>query len=168
MPSATARKPPAVTKSKSLKLDDEKVLAMAKAGVSIQDIAQHQGVADTTVWRFLKAHQGELQAIDIYKAHRADLYAGVQLKALDVQERILSTLTDGVLLAAKPTEKAMILNAVNNVFGTIFDKERLERGQSTANVSLIGKMMGGAFESAHKSTTNSGDHPQIAEAKSDT
>lgn len=141
---------PANRKRTPRKLNDEKVLAMAKAGVPAADIARHQGVDPSTIHRFLQAHKQILTDVDIYKAQRADIHAGIQLKALDVQERILATITDGVLEAAKLTEKAMLLNSLNNVFGTCFDKERLERGESTSNISVLSRVIDSRVSGVHR------------------
>jgi len=132
------------------KLDRKKTLALAAAGMSQADIAKHQGVAQTTVYRFLQSQGAHCHSREIYKKHRAEVFADLQAKALDVQARILESLDDGVLSAAKPSEKSMLLNAINNTFGTIYDKERLENGQSTQNHSLVHRMMGSAFKESHK------------------
>jgi hypothetical protein len=132
------------------KLDDQKVLALARAGVPAVDIAKHQGVQRTTVWRFLQQHKESISRVEIFKANRADLLADLQGDAMDLQKRIIATFDDGMLSALKPGEKTGLLMALNATHGTTFDKERLERGQSTQNVSLIGKMMGSALDSAHK------------------
>ena len=148
--SGTTTAPPSKRKRTARKLDDEKVLALARAGVPAVDIAKHQGVERTTVWRFLQQHKDDLKSVDIYKANRADMLACLQGETLSLQKRIIASFDDGVLSALKPTEKTGLLMALNATHGTTFDKERLERGQSTQNVSLIGKMMGEAFGSVHK------------------
>jgi len=135
-------------KRKPRKLDSEKVLTLARAGMSDGDIAKHQGVQRTTVWRFLEAHRAEISSINIYKSHRADLLAGLQGDCLDLQKRIVASIDDGVLAALKPSEKTGLLMALNATHGTIYDKERLERGQSTANVGLVAKIMAPALSAA--------------------
>jgi hypothetical protein len=107
-------------------------------------------VQRTTVWRFLQQHKESISRVEIFKANRADLLAGLQGDAMDLQKRIIATFDDGMLSALKPGEKTGLLMALNATSGTTFDKERLERGQSTQNVSLISKMMGSALDSAHK------------------
>lgn len=131
------------------KLDRKKVVDLYKKGLSTEEIAKHQGVAPSTVWRFLQQTKPEQQALESFKANRADVLARLQAKSLSAQERILDTLDDGVVAALTPSQKSGLLMSLNAQSGTVFDKERLERGQSTSNVSLVGKMMGEAFASSH-------------------
>ena len=137
-------------KSAPRKLDPGTVERLAAAGLGPVDIAKHQGVDRVTVWRYLHDHKLETKHIETFKAYRADLLAGLQSDSLSLQKRILATFDDGILSVLKPGEKTGLLMALNATSGTTFDKERLERGQSTQNVSLISKMMGSALDSAHK------------------
>jgi len=134
---------------KARKINRKKVLDLHAKGLSTEEIARHQGVAPSTVWRFLQQTEPERQALEQFKTCRADVLARIQAKSLDAQERILDTLDDGMVAALTPSQKSGLLMSLNAQSGTVFDKERLERGQSTQNVSLIGKMMGAAFEAAH-------------------
>lgn len=157
------------TKRTARKLDRKKVLDLHQRGFSNPEIAQQQGVAPTTVWRFLQQTKPERQALETFKASRADVLARLQAKSLDAQERILDTLDDGMIVALTPSQKSGLLMSLNAQSGTVFDKERLERGQSTANVSLIGKMMGAAFEAVHtpvkkKDTARSHGQGETSEA----
>lgn len=144
------RNPSAQGTRRARSLDRDKALAMARAGVPPQDIAQHQGVARTTVWRFLQTHKDELTNLNIYKANRADYMAALHGEAVSLQKRIIATFDDGVLSALKPSEKTGLLMALNATAGTVFDKERMERGESTSNVAIIGKIMLSAIDSAFK------------------
>ena len=45
------------------------------------------------------------------------------------------------LRTPKPHEKGSLLHALNIQAGTLYDKERLERGQSTQNLSIFGKLI---------------------------
>jgi IS30 family transposase len=134
---------------KARKINRKKVLDLHAKGLSTEEIARHQGVAPSTVWRFLQQTEPERQALETFKANRADVLARLQAKSLDAQERILDTIDDGMVAALTPSQKSGLLMSLNAQSGTVFDKERLERGQSTANVSLIGKMMTTALEAAH-------------------
>lgn len=132
------------------KLDRKKVLDLYQRGFSNPEIAQHEGVATTTVWRFLQQTKPERQALEYFKANRADVLARLHAKSLDVQERIIDTLDDAVIKALTPSQKTGLLMSLNAQSGTAFDKERLERGKSTMNVSTLVRILGAAFESAHK------------------
>ena len=137
------------TKRNARKMDRAKVVALAKQGMSTLDIAQHQKVAPSTVFRFLQQSKPERQAVEQFKAGRADVLARLQAKSLDAQERILDTLDDGVISALTPSQKTGLLMALNAQHGTSFDKERLERGQSTSNHSIMSAMLGHAVKTLY-------------------
>ncbi|MDI3462766.1 MAG: hypothetical protein OJF50_001587 [Nitrospira sp.] len=126
---------------KARKLDRKKVLDLHARGFSASEIAQQQGVAHSTVWRFLERMKPEIGAVEIFKQNRADVLARIQAKSLDAQERIIDTLDDGLLAALTPSQKSSMLMALNAQSGTAFDKERLERGQSTANINTLSRMI---------------------------
>jgi hypothetical protein len=145
------RKPyPKNRKQTYRKVDPDAIRRLADAGLGTVDIAQHQGVERTTVWRYLQQHRIEQKNIQTFKEHRADLLAGLQSDALSLQKRVLATFDDGVLQALKPGEKTGLLMALNATHGTTFDKERLERGESTQNISTISRMIDNRVSSAHK------------------
>lgn len=141
---------PANRKRTYRKVDPDAVKRLAAAGLGPVDIAKHQGVSRVTAWRFLEQHKLEQKNIDTFKAHRADLLAGLQSDALSLQKRILSTFDDGVLSVLKPGEKTGLLMALNATHGTTFDKERLERGESTQNISTISRMIDNRVQEIHK------------------
>ena len=140
------------TKRNARKMDRAKVVALAKQGMSTLDIARHQNVSPSTVWRFLQQTKPERQALELFKAHRADVLAGLQAKSLDTQERILDTLDDHVINALTPSQKSGLLLALNAVSGTSYDKERLERGESTENISTVSRMLE-SVKSIHRRQT---------------
>jgi len=126
-------------------LDKQRALEQAERGLTPQEIADSQGVHRTTVWRFLEASKPELQALHDFKTNRADVFAKLQAQAIDLQFKIIASFEkDGVLDALTPSQKSGLLGSLNAVAGTIYDKERLERGQSTENVSLLTKVLGSA------------------------
>ena len=129
------------TKRTARKLDQKKALRQASRGMSNPEIAKQQGVASSTVFRFMQRMKPERQALESFKAQRADVLARLQAKSLDAQERILDTLDDGVMKALTPSQKTGLLMALNAQHGTSFDKERMERGQSVANVSILTTML---------------------------
>jgi IS30 family transposase len=129
------------TKRTARKLDRAMALEQAKRGMSTVEIAKRQGVAPSTVFRFLQRMKPEQRALEHFKTHRADVLAKLQLKSLDAQERIIDTLNDGVIKALTPSQKSSFLISLNVTTGTCFDKERLQRGQSTSNQSIISRML---------------------------
>lgn len=141
------------TQRKARKLNRQKVLELAEQGMSTTDIAQHQGVDRSTVWRFLELANPERQALEHFKQHRGDILARLCGKSLEVQEKILDSLDDGVISALNPHQKSGLLAVLNSQSGTLFDKERLERGQSTANHSILTKVLNGALKDLYSPST---------------
>lgn len=132
--------PPAkpTRKRKPYKLDRSKVKKLAMQGMSNPDIAKHQGVAPSTVYRFLSGLKIDRPAVEEFKKHRADVLARVQAKNIDLHEALVEKLeVHCVAGALKPGQMINAIHALNNSTGTMFDKERLERGESTSNSSLI-------------------------------
>lgn len=132
------------------KLDRKKVVDLHKKGLSTEEIAKHQGVAPSTVWRFLQQTKPEQQALEQFKKNRADVLARIQAKSLDTQERILDTLDDAVLSELSPSQKSGLLMSLNAQSGTAYDKERLERGESTQNISTVSRMIDARVTSLYR------------------
>ena len=133
--------PPERTQRTPRKLDRAKTVELAQQGMSTADIAQHQGVVPSTVFRFLQQTKPEQAALGRFKKDRGDVFARLAAKSLDLQERILDTYDERLVAALKPHEKGSLLHALNIQAGTLYDKERLERGQSTSNLSVLAKLI---------------------------
>ena len=124
------------------KLDREKVQDLAARGLSTADIAKHQNVASTTVWRFLRQLKPQQQQLDQFLNRRADCLAQLHGQALDVQERVLDRMRedledDGIMKAMTPASKAKFLQAAVIAGGVSYDKERLQRNMSSSNLSIL-------------------------------
>lgn len=132
------------------KLDRELAREQAERGLTNQEIADSQGVDRTTVWRFMDSLKAERRAIEDFRANRADVFARLQGKAIDLQFRIIESFDDGVLASLTPSQKTALAMSLNAVVGTIYDKERLETGKSTENVSLLTRMLDSAQDQVFK------------------
>lgn len=142
---------------KPLKLDQVKTLALRARGLSTAEIAPIVGVNQSTVWRFLDSIDAEKVELSKFKVNRADVFAGLQGKALALQHKLVDHLMgDGVIDALSDGAKVQLANSINNVFGTAYDKERLERGQSTENHSVMHKILGSAFDGVHNPAITKG------------
>jgi len=86
------------------------------------EIAEIVGIDKSNVNRALKKYGLRRADIDGYKNNRADILAGLQT-------RVLQSVTDVDIEKAPFRDKIVAL-------GILFDKERLERGQSTGNLAL--------------------------------
>lgn len=129
------------TQRKARKLDRAKVVELAEQGLKTVDIAKHQGVAPSTIFRFLQQTEPDRLAVEGFKKDRGDVFARLSMKSLDVQEKIVETFDDALISTLKPHEKGSLLHALNIQAGTLYDKERLERGQSTSNQSILARFL---------------------------
>jgi transcriptional regulator with XRE-family HTH domain len=142
------------------KLNRKRATELAARGLTAAEIAEAQGVHRSTVWRFLQSTAPERQALVEFKKKRGDVFARIQGKSLDLQERILESIDDRVLSTTTLSQKSGLLHVLNAQAGTLYDKERLETGKSTSNVSLIGRMMGEAVRTAYQDTPASRDESE--------
>ena len=132
------------------KLDEAQVNRMALLGLKQSEIAQHQGVDPSVISRYLAERKITKSAVDTFRAARADVFADLQSKAIHAQSAIIDSLfQDGILKALDEKTKAGLMTALNAVSGTIYDKERLETGKSTQNVSTLARILGSAFDQVH-------------------
>ena len=152
---------------KPRKLDQKKVLDLHARGFSAPEIAQQQGVAHSTVWRFLERMKPEIVAVEEFKKKRADVLARIQAKSLDAQERIIDTLDEGLLSALTPSQKSAMLIALNAQSGTLYDKERLERGQSSHNLAILTAMLDCAHDKLYPKAVTPPVLPEPSHNKGD-
>jgi IS30 family transposase len=158
-----AEQKPACTernKRKARKLNRTRATELAAKGLNTAEIGQALNVDRSTVWRFLQSTAPERQALVDFKKQRGDVFARIQGKSLDLQERILESIDDRVLSTTTLSQKSGLLHVLNAQAGTLYDKERLETGKSTSNVSLIGRMMGEAVRTAYQDTPASRDESE--------
>jgi len=91
--------------------------------LSERQIAELAGCSKSSVHLALERYGINPNAIEGYKTNRADIFAGLQ-------DRILNKLTD---MALEKTPAIQLVTAAS----ILYDKERLERGESTSNVSVL-------------------------------
>jgi len=87
------------------------------------EIAKMADCSHVNVITTLQRYGINQNAVEGYKNHRAEILAGMQ-------EKILNTITEQDI-------KGVPLNLRVLSYGILYDKERLERGQSTDNQSVI-------------------------------
>ena len=90
--------------------------------LTTRQIATLADTGHTHVIATLQRYGVDQGQVESYKQHRADLLAGIQ-------SRILSTVTDDDI------KKANLYQRVTAA-AILYDKERLERGQSTSNTAV--------------------------------
>jgi len=91
--------------------------------LSQADLARINNVSQAAISMMFKRYGVNDKYLESFKTHRADIFAGIQ-------DTILKTLT------ATDIKKASVRDRVIAA-ATLYDKERLERGQSTSNVSVL-------------------------------
>lgn len=140
MPSAVLPQPKP-KRGRPRKLDAKKVLALADKGLSPGDIAKHQGVERTTVWRFLQQAGRQTDEIKAYKTDRADTLTVVHAEATELQLLAIRAakekLSDGECAAALTPQAIKTLGDLGTYAGGVaYDKERIERGPSAMPLSI--------------------------------
>lgn len=114
-----------------------KAQALLAGGKPTCEVMAATGLSETTVWRYGKELQKQAQSLEEFKNQRADVLALEQLKILDIQDTIRSSWDKGKILSLTESEKRTLYNVLSTDFGIKYDKERLERGESTDNVGIV-------------------------------
>jgi exopolyphosphatase/pppGpp-phosphohydrolase len=117
-------KPPR-KKSTPNKIDPAKLIKTAQENPNLTT-RQLGTLMDTThsaIVHAFKRYGLDRERIESFKVNRADIMAGLQ-------ETVAASFTEEDIKKASVRDRTIL-------FGTLYDKERLERGQSTQNVATI-------------------------------
>lgn len=98
-------------------------IATQHPDLSMREIGKMVDCSHVNVIKVLERYGINKNETEDYKAHRGDIQAGIQ-------DRILKSITDADIKAMPVGQRLM-------GYGILYDKERLERGQSTDNQSVI-------------------------------
>ena len=98
------------------------VIANLQAGMTVPEIAKLYAVTESSVRTFCSRHSLSLVDLRNWKRTRADL---LSIKQMQIVERMTPEKMEGASLR----DQAGALASLNNI-------ERLERGQSTANIDI--------------------------------
>jgi DNA-directed RNA polymerase specialized sigma subunit len=99
----------------------EKIIALYAKGMNMTEIGKVLGCSTAAISIRLKGHTEDLNALIPFKDSRADTLAFYQRK-------LLNSIDKGAI------EKCSAYQRVG-MFGILYDKERLERGESTQNIA---------------------------------
>lgn len=122
-PAKKRRKCPTMTQAKK-----DKLVELRTAGKSEREIARSIDVSPYAVHYWINALKLPThEEIQSYKENRADILAGLQA-------RIIKSITEADLSKATAYQKV-------GMYALLYDKERIERGQSTSNVSILTKII---------------------------
>jgi len=98
----------------------ESIIEYRRKGLTTREIATLLNCSHPNIVQRLQTLTDDVDSLDSYKIHRADILA---LNG----RKLLSKITDEKLQKASAYQLA-------GMYGILYDKERLERGQTTANV----------------------------------
>ena len=101
----------------------EKIIELYTKGLSQSEIAKYFNCSRQAINARVSPYLEDLQALPDFKKFRADVLAFHQ-------RRLLNSLDNESIQKASPFQRV-------GMFGILYDKERLERGESTENVSYI-------------------------------
>ncbi len=125
MATLSGREPKRRPRTKTTDVEKKEIITLATNNPALthQDIADITDVNRSTVTRVLQTYNIDKIQLDNYKNHRGDIFAGLQ-------HRLIVSCTDEDIKRAPMGSR--ILAAAQ-----LYDKERLERGQSTENVHQV-------------------------------
>jgi transposase len=123
--------------------DDKKVVvkSLVDAGTNYRKINEITGVSLGHITKIVKEFESSQDLINWYQKNKLNILMKAQLENLALQEAIRNSITKVDLKKWTPDQKARWYQVLGTDHGIKFDKERLERGQSTENVSVIIEMI---------------------------
>jgi len=132
-------KPTKPIKTRKRKLNTTKVITLYNQGVIPSDIAKQQGVAISTITRYLQSIKPQLQEIQTYSGLKADALCLSQLKLQTVSNTILDRwINEPELISSQDVRlQKEVLVAVQGAKSYEMTAERLQRGQSSENIAII-------------------------------
>ena len=132
--------------NRSTKINGGKVLEGLAQGQNQREIAQTMGVHPTSIGRFLNRIKPYLKDLEDITANRGNVFNYLHSRSLKIQHSILDEV-DRIIEEneRKDHTKRMklpsllyCLRGIGMNQAVLYDKMRLEGGQSTSNVSLAG------------------------------
>jgi lambda repressor-like predicted transcriptional regulator len=121
---------------KPRKFNEAKVLELREKGVSIPDIAKQEGVAPSTIYRFLEAETEDYQKLERFKSNKLRILQQLQSRKADVQLKILERLPDEEIDKFTNSEKKEFLRVLCTSQAIDHDKERqLTEGRDITKIS---------------------------------
>ena len=127
------------------------ILTGLEQGQSQRSLAKKYGMSHSLISAWLDTLDQEKQELGRYRSSRVDALSQIQSKALTLQAKLLDgLLQDGLPNEVTLSQKAGLMQSLNIIIGTSYDKERLESGQSTANHSIVSRMIDSAVQDIYK------------------
>ena len=120
MNTVTTLPPPQPNTPKDIPL--ESIIELYQKGLSTRQIAKLLNCTHPNIVQRLKEYKKEILGIESFKKNRSDILA-------IVQSRIINKITESDVKKASLLQKTTAISQ-------LYDKERLERGQSTSNLAV--------------------------------
>ena len=125
---------------KPRKLNPNKVLELAHKGMTTSDLAKHQGVNPSTVWRFLEKNTNIYNDLKIFKEHSADVHLHDRFRLKRQRDRVLDSMEnapDSEIDAIPYKQKVEYVKSSAVAEGIMEDKELDAREGRTAPVNYF-------------------------------
>lgn len=125
------------TSTKSAKVDKLKIVELAEKKLTYTDIGKTVGCTEGYVRKVLK-QAGEFRAeVKKFRDNRANHFATLQEKSIQALAKMLDWVIEQDMSTLSEAQKPKYIQAITNLMGVMYDKERLETGQSTSNVQSL-------------------------------
>jgi hypothetical protein len=120
---------------------ERKVIAktMYEAGNSYRAISEALDMPQRSIGLIIKEFETDQTLVNYYRENRLDILVKNQMDNIILQGMIKGTLTQDEIDNMTQNERARWFSALGVDYGIMFDKERLEKGESTENVAVIHK-----------------------------
>ena len=119
------------------KIDKDTAVKMLDGGKSQQEVAKAFGVSKQAVSQLLQRIQPDRQELEAFKRQRGDILNALQSKSMNFLNQVLDSVSEEQIRSLTASQKMDALRTGSQVFGIMYDKRRLETGQSTANIYTL-------------------------------
>ncbi len=131
-----------MNKPRKTKINPVLVATLTADGISQRDLANQQNCSQPTITDCVTIVKSNAQILKDYLSDRTNVLRFYQKKAFDFinlcYDSLISDLQSGNMT---PQQKISAIQTSSILFGTIYDKERLETGKSTSNTAVLHKIM---------------------------
>jgi transposase len=129
--------------SKKVISEDKKVVikSLVDAGTPYRKIMDITGVSLGYITKIVKQFESNQELIEWYRENKLQILMKTQMDNLALQEAIRDSVTADEIKKWTPDQKARWYQVLGTDYGIKFDKERLEKGESTENIDIILEMI---------------------------
>lgn len=112
-----------------------RITKLAEQGLSKTAIAKVTGHSINSIGKYLDIDSLRRNDVAVFKDNLSQLLHEGLLSSMIVQAKVLTSLGNEDIDSLSFSEKRQLLQPINTVMGTIYDKIRLQDGKSTVNSS---------------------------------